>query len=255
LAREQLPPRPQHLRLVRSASASLPAAVRKRLTDALGEIVIESYGMTEAASQITATTPGSAPLTGSAGQPVGVELEIRDADGRPAKAGEIGRIWIKGPGVITSYVDGRSPERFDAAGWLDTADLGSVDAAGNLYLSGRADDVINRGGELVYPREIEEVLMGDPRVLDAIAVGRPDEILGSVPVAYVIARKEIEVEAERQALIADLEQSCAEHLSRFKRPAMVMVVDDLPRAATGKVRRHEVQRATRELSSSSSSAQ
>jgi acyl-CoA synthetase (AMP-forming)/AMP-acid ligase II len=246
LARGDLPARPPQLRMIRSASASLPTAVRERLIDAVGDIVIESYGMTEAASQITATSLDEVPPSGSAGRPVGVELQIRVSDGTPAATGEIGAIWIRGAGVIHSYVAQRSPERFDAEGWLETGDLGSQDAAGYLYLAGRSDDVINRGGELVYPREIEEVLMSDPRVLDAIVVARPDEILGSVPAGYVIPRESPATQAEQDELVADLEQLCTEHLSRFKRPALVMLVDDLPRAATGKIRRHEVRKAAQD---------
>ena len=242
LSREPIPPRPAALRLVRSASAALPQAVRATLTGALGEILVESYGMTEAASQITATAPGEVPPAGSAGRPVGVEIEVRDDQGRAAPPDEIGRIWLRGDGVIRHYVGGRAAERFDADGWLDTGDLGRQDEAGYLFLVGRVDDVVNRGGQLVYPREIEEVLLADPAVLDAIVVGRPDDVLGAVPVAYVIARVNCDDDA-RDALVEGLEQRCREQLSRYKRPASVLVVDDLPRAATGKIRRSEVRRA------------
>ena len=93
-------------------------------------------------------------------------------------------------------MDGRA-ERFDADGWLDTGDLGRLDADGYLFLAGRTDDVINRGGELVYPREIEEVLLADDAVLDAVVVGRPDDILGAVPVAYVIATRSADASTRR----------------------------------------------------------
>jgi acyl-CoA synthetase (AMP-forming)/AMP-acid ligase II len=238
LSRDPIPARPPRLRFIRSASAPLPAAVRDVITEALGEIVIESYGMTEAASQITATRLGEHPPTASAGRPVGVELQVRDDEGQPVAAGTVGRVWLRGPGVITHYVGGRAAERFDAAGWLDSGDIGRVDADGNLFLAGRTDDVINRGGQLVYPREVEEVLLGDDAVLDAIVVGRPDDILGAVPVAYVIPGPTADDE-----LIAALEQRCREQLSRYKRPASVLLVADLPRAATGKVRRHLVREA------------
>jgi acyl-CoA synthetase (AMP-forming)/AMP-acid ligase II len=244
LSREPIPARPSSLRLVRSASASLPDAVRTILTDALGEIVIESYGMTEAASQITATTAGHRPPPGSAGRPVGVELRICDDANQAVPAGEIGRVWLRGPGVVDHYVGGRAPERFHD-GWLDSGDLGHQDADGNLFLVGRSDDVINRGGQLVYPREIEEVLLGHDTVLDAIVVGRPDEILGAVPVAYVIAGEG----ATEDSLLAELDQRCREQLSRYKRPVTVTLVDDLPRAATGKIRRSEVRAAAMSLMS------
>jgi acyl-CoA synthetase (AMP-forming)/AMP-acid ligase II len=177
-----------------------------------------------------------------------VDLEIRTASGARAPTGEIGRVWIRGPGVISSYVDGRTSERFDEDGWLDTGDVGSLDADGYLYLAGRADDVINRGGELVYPREIEEVLLSEPDVLDAVVVGRADDILGAVPAAYVIPRPSPRTEEDNAELLARLERRCHEQLSRFKRPAYLILVDELPRAATGKIRRHRVAAEANEAS-------
>ena len=153
--------RPPRLRFVRSASAPLPMAVRHRIESRTSVPVVESYGMTEAASQITATPlDGSAP-PGSCGRPVGAEAEVRDSGGRPRPAGTTGQIWIRGAGVIDGYADGRAAERFDAGGWLNTGDLGYVDGDGFMFLTGRSDDVINRGGELLYRREIEEVLIAD----------------------------------------------------------------------------------------------
>jgi oxalate---CoA ligase len=235
LARDQLPSRPEALRFIRSASAPLAASVRAAVTVALGDIVVESYGMTEAASQITATAlPPERSPAGSVGRAIGVELRIRAEDGSPVTTGEIGRVWLRGPGVITGYVGGRAAERFDADGWLDTGDLGQLDADGNLTHVGRADDVINRGGELVHPREIEEVLLADDRVLDAVVIGRADEMLGEVPVAFVVTN------SAGAELRNDLIARCEQQLSRFKRPAELVFVDDLPRASTGKVLRSEV---------------
>jgi len=237
LARDGFPERPVRLRFIRSASAALPEAVRGAVVDAFGDVLVESYGMTEAGSQITATELSLDPSPrGSVGRAIGVELQVR-LDGGQAAIGEVGRIWIRGDGVVSSYVGGRASERFDAGGWLDTCDLGYLDHAGNLFHVGRADDVINRGGELVHPREIEEVLLADPRVLDAVVVGRPDEVLGEVPVAYLVTR------CAGPQLVEDLTERCAAHLSRFKRPVELVQVPDLPRAATGKILRAEVARA------------
>jgi oxalate---CoA ligase len=238
LAGDPLPARPDGLRFIRSASAPLPGSVRRAVSDAFGAVLIESYGMTEAASQITATAlPPARSPDGSVGRPIGVELQIRTEDGSRASAGEVGRIWIRGDGVVTAYVGGRAAERFDEDGWLDTRDLGQLDVDGNVIHLGRMDDVINRGGELVHPREIEEVLLADDRVLDAAVVGRADNILGEVPVAYVVTR------TAGAVLRAELMMRCETHLSRFKRPVEVVFVDDLPRAPTGKVLRSEVQRS------------
>ncbi len=236
LALEPDPPRLPRLRLVRSASAALPPSVRVRIERMLLVPLVESYGMTEAASQITATPLYEPVRAGSAGRPVAAELQVRRPAGTLAPIGEIGRVWIRGPGIVTGYVDGRAADRFDEHGWLDTGDLAHVDADGFVYLAGRADDVINRGGEMVYPREIEEVLLADAQVRDVIVVGRPEAILGEVPVAYVLPRGDV----DEAALIQRLQDRCVQELSRFKRPAAFHLVADLPRAATGKIRRHEV---------------
>jgi acyl-CoA synthetase (AMP-forming)/AMP-acid ligase II len=240
LAGYPVPARPPRLRFIRSASAPLPAAVRERVTAQTGVPVVESYGMTEAASQITAMPLDGSGPAGSCGRPVGAELEIRDAGGQPVPAGTSGTVWLRGPGVIDGYVAGRAAERFDSSGWLNTGDLGTLDEQGFLFLAGRSDDVINRGGEMLYPREIEEVLLADPAVQDAVVVGRPSPILGQVPVAYVIPATEPATAGHLQDLLRQLNQRCTAELSRFKVPEAIYVVQDLPRAATGKVQRHRV---------------
>jgi acyl-coenzyme A synthetase/AMP-(fatty) acid ligase len=140
-------------------------------------------------------------------------------------------------------VAGRAPGRFDPDGWLNSGDLGYLDEDGFLFLAGRSDDVINRGGEMLYPREIEEVLIADPAVQDAVVVGRPSPILGEVPVAYVIPAQELATAASLQELLGRLNDRCAAELSRFKVPEAIYVVQDLPRAATGKVQRHRLRQA------------
>ncbi|GAB2732005.1 acyl--CoA ligase [Salinifilum aidingensis] len=240
LSEEPVPARPPRLRFVRSASAPLPTAVRHRISQRIEAPVVESYGMTEAASQITATPlDGSAP-EGSCGRPVGVELEVRGAEREALPAGEVGEVWIRGAGVITGYVGGRAAERFDADDWLDTRDVGYTDTDGFVYLVGRADDVINRGGENIYPREIEEVVLADPQVHEVAVVGRGHEVLGSVPVAHVIPTEMPEGRAGCDALAEQLSARCAERLSRFKQPEEIRIVSDFPRASTGKVQRHRL---------------
>jgi acyl-CoA synthetase (AMP-forming)/AMP-acid ligase II len=221
------------LRFIRSASAPLPDAVREALS---GIPLILSYGMTEGASQITATPLDGRAPAGSVGLPLGSEISVRDEHGDERAAGEVGSLWIRGPGVVTSYLFGRAAERFDDNGWLSTGDLGRVDAEGFVYLVGRSDDVINRGGEKVYPAEVEEVLLRDSRVLEAVVVARPDPILGQVPTGYVIVSASHEDEALVEALVA----LCTRELPRFKRPVEISIVKDLPRAPTGKVQRSKV---------------
>ncbi|MHA6798651.1 AMP-binding protein [Bounagaea algeriensis] len=244
LSEEPVPARPPRLRFVRSASAPLPTAVRHRISQHIGAPVVESYGMTEAASQITATPlDGSAP-EGSCGRPVGVQLEVRGAEREVLPVGEVGEVWIRGSGVITGYVGGRAAERFDADGWLDTRDVGYTDTDGFVYLVGRADDVINRGGENIYPREIEEVVLADPQVHEVAVVGKSHEVLGAVPVAHVIPEEMPDEQAGRDAVVERLNARCAERLSRFKQPEEIRLVPDFPRASTGKVQRHRLHEPT-----------
>lgn len=235
LAAEPVPMLPPRLRLVRSASAPLSPSVKSRIAELTGVRVVESYGMTEAASQITATPLAGAVPAGSVGRPVGIELQIRDTAGQVLPPGQVGTVWVRGQGVIDGYVGGAARDRFDPEGWLDTRDLGHLDTDGFLFLAGRTDDLINRGGEMLYPREIEEVLVEEPGVTEAAVVGRPDPVLGQVPVAFVTVRGGAD-----DGLVDRLHARCEAHLSRFKRPTEITVLADLPRAATGKVARHRL---------------
>lgn len=232
---------PAGLRFIRCASAPLPDHVREAFA---GRSVILSWGMTEAASQITATPPLDAAVAAGVGTPRGSQVQSRRPDGSPTETGEPGDLFLRGPGIVTRYLFGAVPERFDADGWLATGDIGAIETDGSITLAGRSDDVINRGGEKVYPGEVEEVLLGDPRVLEAVVVGRPDAILGTVPVAYVIAVDPEGIDPD--ALTADLAARCVEQLVAFRRPVQITVVEDLPRAPAGKVRRSEVRQLAAE---------
>ena len=136
--------------------------------------VVETYGMTEAASMITANPVDGPRKPGSAGRPASaqVRIELAPAARAPGPARSAG-CEIRGAGVITGYDSGGRPGVIDADGWLDTSDLGYLDADGYLFLVGRSDDVINRGGEKIYPREIEEILLAQPGVRSAAVVGAP----------------------------------------------------------------------------------
>jgi acyl-CoA synthetase (AMP-forming)/AMP-acid ligase II len=230
-------PPPAFVRFVRSASAPLPAVTLRRFEKAYKIPVVETYGMTEAASMITANPLLGPRKPGSAGLPVGVELVVVDDAGRYAGPGVVGRVKIRGTSVVTSYVGGARADAFDADGWLDTFDLGYLDHDGYLFLVGRADDVINRGGENIYPREIEEVLVGHPLVEDAVVVGIPDPVLGARPTAYVVPT---EPHPAGSDLARELRAACEEALSAYKVPAAIHLVDALPVGATGKVARRRV---------------
>lgn len=241
IAEEGLPEGPGRIRFARSASSPLSEGVRDRFEARHGIGVLETYGMTEAASQITANPLAAAERRpGSVGLPVGTSVRVVDPEGNVLGPGATGGVEITGPGVVERYLGiGRTGEvaARGTDGWLSTGDLGHLDEDGFLYLAGRADDVINRGGEKVYPREIEEVLLRHRSVTEAVATGRPHPVLGAEPVAFVVA--EIP-EADRERLAADLARACEVALSRYKRPAVIHVTDTLPRGATGKVSRRRL---------------
>jgi oxalate---CoA ligase len=228
------PSRPAALRFVRSASAPLPLAVLRKFENKIGVPVVETYGMTEAASMITANPVDGTGKPGSVGRPVGSEVRIEASNGTAAAAGETGLVKIRGAGVITAYDSGGRPGAIDPDGWLDTGDLGYLDDDGYLFLAGRADDLINRGGEKIYPREIEEVLLAYPGVLAAAVIGIPDAVVGDQPVAYLVAADQA---ADVRALEAGLRASCAERLPRHKQPSKFRFIDHLPVGPTGKISR------------------
>ncbi|MGH3717306.1 MAG: AMP-binding protein [Pseudonocardiaceae bacterium] len=239
LALEDIPAAAPTLRFIRSASAPLPAAARERVAAGSGVTVVESYGMTEAASQITATPLRGDHPPGSVGRPAGVELEVVGPDGRRRAPDVVGRVRIRGESVISTYTEGAAAERFDAEGWLDTGDLGRLDTDGYLYLAGRRDDVVNCGGELVYPGEVEEILLGEVAVAEAAVAERPHEVLGAVPVAWI--RPVLELDGEQaDELVGRLRLRCEQQLSRVKRPVEFRIVAGLPRTPTGKVLRRRL---------------
>jgi len=220
------------IRFIRSASAPLPASTLAALTERWHIPVVETYGMSEAASQIAANPlEGSRP--GSVGEPVGTEVRIVDECGMVAPVGQIGEVEIRGPAVIEP---GWGPNRWALEryhrGWYRTGDLGCFNAEGYLYLHGRLRELINRGGEKIFPREVEEILLEHPALLDCAVVGRPHHLLGEEPVAFVVPRHPAH---DPVRLEQELIRMTMTRLSRFKCPVQYFVVNTLPRGATGKI--------------------
>ena len=228
----------QKLRFIRSCSASLPPQVLHDLEAAFGTPVLEAYGMTEAAHQMSSNPlPDNGPhLPGSVGPGTDVQITIADDKGNHLKANERGEVCIKGPNVITGYEN--NPEAnatsfFD--GWFRTGDQGFLDENGYLTLVGRLKELINRGGEKISPREIDEVLMTHPAVGEAVCFGVPHKMWGE--------EVEAAVTLKGQASEADLIAYCKEKLSDFKRPKQIHITDTIPRTATGKIQRRIVAQA------------
>jgi acyl-CoA synthetase (AMP-forming)/AMP-acid ligase II len=223
------------LRFIRSCSASLPPQVMHDLEAAFGAPVLEAYGMTEAAHQMSSNPLPPAPhLPGSVGIGTDVGISIRDGEGRVLGVGERGEVCIKGPNVITGYEN--NPEAnataFFESDWFRTGDQGFLDGNGYLTLSGRLKEMINRGGEKISPREIDEVLLAHPSVAEAVCFGVPHPMWGEEVAAAVQLREPVTE--------ADLLAFCKERLSDFKRPKKIHITDAIPRTATGKIQRRVV---------------
>jgi acyl-CoA synthetase (AMP-forming)/AMP-acid ligase II len=234
---------PSRLRFIRSASAPLPVATSARFEANTGIPVVETYGMTEAASQITANPISGTRKPGSVGLPVGIELRIvaGAVDDAVTGAGvnHVGHVEIRGPSVITAYGGGHHADRIDDDGWLQTGDLGHFDDDGYLYLDSRIDDVINRGGEKVFPREIEEMVLVDRAVAAVAVVAAPDPELGQVPVAFLVLHGVADDAGRDKAAetVARIRDRLGSALVKSKRPISFSVVNELPAGATGKVQR------------------
>ncbi len=237
---------PARVRFVRSASAPLAPALEETFERRTGVPVVQSYGMTEAASQICVNPVDGPRKPGSVGRPVGVSLRVVSVEGRTVLGpGAVGSIEIGGPTVIDHYEWGAYAERFDDEGWLRTGDLGYLDEEGYVFLVGRSDDVINRGGEKVYPLEIEHVLAAVDGVAAVAVVGEPDEVFGQVPVAFVQPRDGDDLAGERAAaLVARLRAAAEGSLARPTRPARIKLVEAFSAHATGKIQKNRLRDGT-----------
>jgi long-chain acyl-CoA synthetase len=226
------------LRYVRSITAPLSPLQARRFTSKFGVTVLNGYGQAEIGEVIgwTAADARAHPeKLGAAGRPhPGVAIKVVDDRGRPVATDEVGRLLVKPPSMATGYATGEDlADRLDPEGYVDTGDLARVDADGFVWIEGRADDVINRGGNKVVPEQVEEVLRLSPAVTDAAVVGIPDPRLGEVPVAFLTGTP---------VPPAELEALCRAHLLPYKVPVAYHFVDDLPRNAVGKVLRRELRR-------------
>jgi len=225
--------RGHRLRLVRSSSASLPPRVLHELAALFEVPVVEAYGMTEAAHQMASNpiAPG-AQKPGSVGPPAGPEVDVMDASGRLLERGAVGELVIRGETVTTGYE--QNPEANAAAftdGWFRTGDQGYVDDDGYVYLTGRLKELINRGGEKIAPREVEEALLRHPAVAQAVAFAAPHPRLGEEVAAAVVLRD------GAHATPPELRETASAQLAYFKVPRRIEVVAEIPKGATGKVQR------------------
>lgn len=228
----------EKLRFIRSCSASLAPQLMSDLEAAFGAPVLEAYGMTEAAHQMASNPlPPSARKPGSVGPNTGTtEINIMDAAGHLLAPGERGEVVIRGANVVKGYEN--NPEANASSftnGWFRTGDQGFLDPEGYLVLTGRLKEMINRGGEKISPREVDEVLLAHPAVAEAVAFGVPHPSWGEEVAACVVL--------SGQASEAELLSYCKEKLADFKRPKKIHITETIPRTATGKIQRRVVAEA------------
>ena len=237
LARSKRGSRPagaEQIRFIRSCSAALAPQVMADMEERFGVPVLEAYGMTEAAHQMASNPlPPGERKPGSVGCGTGVTIGILDKHGDLLPAGTIGEVSIKGPNVFSGYES--NPEANAEAftnGWFRTGDQGLLDDTGYLSLVGRIKELINRGGEKISPREVDEVLLAHPAVAEAVCFGLPDRVYGEEVAAAVVL--------EGDASTAELIAHCRSSLSDFKCPKSIYIVDAIPRTVTGKIQRRNV---------------
>lgn len=226
------------LRYVRSITAPLSPLQGRRFADKFGVVVLNSYGQAELGEVIgwTAADARAHPeKLGAAGRPhSGVDIKVVDEAGAPVPEGDVGRLLVRPQRMAAGYAGtGEMADRLDHEGFLDTGDLARVDPDGFAWIEGRAGDLINRGGNKVFPEQVEEVLRLSDSVEEAAVIGVPDERLGEVPVALVVT-------ADGLLDPEDLERLCREHLSPYKVPVAFEPVASLARNETGKLLRRQL---------------
>ncbi|KGR77893.1 class I adenylate-forming enzyme family protein [Ureibacillus manganicus] len=224
------------LRLFTYGAAPMPYEILRQLKEAFPQVRVQNlYGQTENTPAASSLLDDQALLKiGSVGKPlVRTEVQVVDTEGVPVPLGEVGEIVVKGPQVMIGYL--KNPEetaRTIKDGWLYSGDLGRFDEEGYLYIVDRKKDMIIRGGENVYPVEIEDVIYQIPEILETAVVGIPHEVYGEVPKVFVVLKEGKTLDAD------EIINYCVKNLAKYKVPAEVEFIDVLPRNASGKVLKH-----------------
>ncbi len=221
------------LRFMRSSSSSMPPQVIAELEEIFGAPLIEAYGMTEATHQMCSNPlPPAVRKPGTVGLAAGPEVAIMAPDGALLPAGSVGEIVIRGANVTAGYESNPSANaEAYTHGWFRTGDQGQMDAEGYVSITGRLKEIINRGGEKISPREVDEVIMDHPAVQQVVCFGLPHPKLGEEVAAVVVVREGMALtERELQAFVAT-------RLADFKVPKKVLFMAEIPKGSTGKLQR------------------
>jgi long-chain acyl-CoA synthetase len=239
--KSQIPnPKSRSLRFAMCGSAPVPAEILKKFEETFGCLVVEGYGLSESTCRSTFNPPSEDRRPGSCGKPIGNEMKIFDEDDHEVADGELGEIVLRGANIFKAYY--KNPEataKAFANGWFHTGDIGYRDADGFFYVADRKSDMIIRGGENIYPREIDDLLYTHPAIAHAAVIGVPDELYGEEVAAFVVLKNGSEITEEE--LIA----FCREHLADFKCPKTIHFVDDIPKGPTGKLLKRELAQLAR----------
>ncbi|WP_456695222.1 class I adenylate-forming enzyme family protein [Aeromicrobium sp. P5_D10] len=236
---EDVRPDTSSLRFVVCGAAPVSAELLQRCQDRFGFVMVEGYGLTEGTCASACNPVDGVRKLGTVGPALpGQQIRVVDAAGDDVPTGTSGEVLISGPTVMRGYL-GKADATAETIvdGWLHTGDVGRLDDDGYLSIVDRVKDMIIRGGENIYPKEIETVLAQVDDVLEVAVVGRPDPILGEVPVAYVTLYPASTVTADA------LTQHCRTHLTRVKVPESITIVDVLPKNPVGKIDKPTLRRA------------
>ncbi|QYO67466.1 class I adenylate-forming enzyme family protein [Leptolyngbya sp. 7M] len=232
--------RPSSLRFAMCGSAPVPVEVLRKFEETFGVLVIEGYGLSESTCRSTFNPPNKNRRPGSCGLPIGNEMKIVDDDDNEVATGELGEIVLRGPNIFKGYF--KNPEATAEAfrgGWFHTGDIGYRDADGFYYIADRKSDMIIRGGENIYPREIDDVLYRHPAVEHAAVIGIPDELYGEEVAAFIVLK------AGSTAEKGEMIDFCKQHLADYKCPKSVYFVESIPKGPTGKLLKRELARSVR----------
>ena len=225
----------EQLRFAMCGSAPVPAEVMKKFEEAFNCPVIEGYGLSESTCRSTFNPPDERRRPGSCGLPIGNEMRVVDDDDNEVPDGEFGEIVLRGENILKGYF--KNPEATVQAfrgGWFHTNDIGYRDQDGFFFIVDRKSDMIIRGGENIYPREIDEVLYQHSAVAAAATIGVPDQLYGEEVAAFIVLKD------GKRATEEELIGHCQSELADYKCPKSIHFVADIPKGPTGKLLKREL---------------
>jgi long-chain acyl-CoA synthetase len=231
------------LRFAMCGSAPVPSEVLRKFEETFNCLVIEGYGLSESTCRSSFNPPDERRRPGSCGMAIGNEMKVFDDEDREVADGALGEIVLRGENILKGYYKNtEATSRAFRNGWFHTGDIGYKDAEGFFYIVDRKSDMIIRGGENIYPREIDEVLYKHPAVAAAATIGVPDPLYGEEVAAFIVLKES--AQASEEEIIA----FCREHLADYKCPKSVSFVADIPKGPTGKLLKRELAKQYRQMS-------